>query len=106
MEIKYRIYGVEGKVYDEALTKDELMQRYPDRPDEDFIPVEIVHIDTTNYPLIAKQELVKSDGVALRCAKAGVAYPQSWRDRDVKLRQVVNGEHKDIPDTPPYPEGT
>jgi len=70
----------------------------------DFVPTE----DQRKSFLVqkAKEELKKSDVVATRCVKAGVTYPDDWLSRDVILRSIANGEDREIPNTPDYPEGT
>lgn len=60
----------------------------------------------------ARDALFEGDQVATRCVKFGVAYPQTWRDRDAALVSVLNLPAGADPDTitlaarPPYPEGT
>lgn len=57
----------------------------------------------------ARAALVASDKVALRCAKAGVAYPPSWQAYDADLRSVLSATSSvglEIPVHPQYPAGT
>ena len=54
----------------------------------------------------ARIELDASDTVALRCFKAGVAWPQDWKDYCDALRSVVRGVSDTIPVRPPFPPGT
>lgn len=63
-------------------------------------------IDPEIVKQLAKKELVASDGVALRCVKAGVPYPEDWNDRDNALRDMVRTGQGDMPDKLEYPEGT
>jgi hypothetical protein len=62
------------------------------------------------YQSTAQAALTEGDMVAIRCAKAGVAYPAAWLARDVKLRAIVSATSGDptiaLPVTPPYPTGT
>jgi hypothetical protein len=50
--------------------------------------------------------LVKSDGVALRCVKAGVAFPAEWKTYVTDLRAIVDTGAGSIPAPPEYPAGT
>ncbi len=54
----------------------------------------------------AMSALAKSDVVALRCIKAGVAFPVEWQDYVVELRHVVNGVAVVMPVVPNFPAGT
>jgi len=54
----------------------------------------------------ARIELDASDTVALRCFKAGVAWPQDWKDYCDALRNIVRGGGDTLPVRPPYPTGT
>lgn len=59
-----------------------------------------------NLPQLAKAALEKSDMTALRCLKAEVEFPQSWKDYVSALRQIVSGGAGPLPVRPDYPEGT
>ncbi len=53
----------------------------------------------------AQDALRANDRVALRCVKAGVPYPDAWKDYDQALRAVIDGGGE-MPARPGYPEGT
>lgn len=59
---------------------------------------------------LAEEELKKSDKVAIRCWKAGVAYPPNWNARDVELRTLMTlteyTPSLSIPSALEYPEGS
>lgn len=60
-------------------------------------------------PLVpdARDALARSDMVAMRCLKAGVAFPPEWQDYVVALRVVLRGDSSAaLPDQPAFPEGT
>lgn len=62
------------------------------------------------YKNRALEQLKINDIVALRCIKAGVAYPSDWLDYDKKLRIIMSSQSGDIsaplPDPPDNrPEG-
>ncbi len=50
--------------------------------------------------------LASSDVVAIRCVKAGVQFPDEWREYVAQLRTIVGGVSDPLPDPPAYPEGT
>jgi hypothetical protein len=54
--------------------------------------------------------LEASDKVALRCIKAGIAFPNAWQVYVQALRGVVRADGRlgvpALPETPPFPEGT
>lgn len=54
----------------------------------------------------ARRALQESDLVAIRCLKAGVAYPTDWLAYDDALRAIVNGGEGPLPERPAYPEGS
>jgi hypothetical protein len=54
----------------------------------------------------AMEELDKSDMVAIRCLKAGVPFPQEWKDYVTALRLIVATGEGSLPEQPVYPEGT
>lgn len=58
----------------------------------------------------AQAALDKTDGVALRCWKAGVAFPQAWQDYTNNLRSIVRTTTGDptqtLPVQPDFPSGT
>lgn len=53
----------------------------------------------------AQAALDKSDMVALRCIKAGVAFPSDWQAFVTAARANVNGATNPLTQ-PAYPEGT
>lgn len=53
-----------------------------------------------------KDELNKSDMVAMRCFKAGVDFPQEWKNYTLSLRNIILNKSGQIPQRPNYPEGT
>ena len=52
------------------------------------------------------QALAKSDGVAIRCVKAGVAFPAAWQTYVTALRAIMNGASGPLPTQPAFPAGT
>lgn len=58
----------------------------------------------------ARVTLSESDITVLRCAEAGVAVPQAWRDYRAALRLIVSSDVGDpeagLPARPEYPPGT
>lgn len=64
-----------------------------------------VPIVTVDYVAEAKAALNKSDSVALRCLKAGVAFPAAWQAYVTTARANVNGATNTLTQ-PSYPEGT
>ncbi len=57
----------------------------------------------------ARMALVRTDSVALRCFKAGVAFPAAWQKYTVALRNIVNGtdtESTGLPAQPNFPKGS
>lgn len=57
----------------------------------------------------AQAALDKTDAVALRCWKAGVAFPASWVSYTAALRAIVgtaSGTPSALPAMPYYPAGT
>lgn len=59
----------------------------------------------SNNKMAAALALQKSDIVAIRCVKAGVPFPQEWVQYVNALRDALTSGNN-IPDQPPYPEGT
>lgn len=59
--------------------------------------------EITNEAVLA---LDKSDMVAIRCIKAGIAFPDEWKIYVEALRDVINGNSTTLPETPLYPEGS
>jgi len=62
-----------------------------------------------NYQKDARALLEATDLVALRCLKAGVAYPDKWQTYTADLRAIVRSATGDpdqpLPTTPTKPEG-
>lgn len=57
----------------------------------------------------AQAALDASDMVAIRCFKAGVAFPAAWQTYVTELRAIVNGTDTTstvLPVAPAYPAGT
>ncbi len=54
----------------------------------------------------ALQALYTSDMVAVRCIKAGVAFPTEWQVYVSELRDVINDVVTTLPVQPEYPVGT
>lgn len=54
----------------------------------------------------AQAALDASDMTALRCLKAGVAFPSEWQTYVAALRAIVDSGTGTIPTTPDYPAGT
>lgn len=54
----------------------------------------------------AKIALDATDMVAIRCLKAGVAFPADWQAYCVELRAIVDGSSDALPTAPAYPAGT
>ncbi len=57
----------------------------------------------------AQLALDKTDVVAGRCFKAGVAFPAAWQTYTQALRAIANGTDAastSLPAQPPYPSGT
>lgn len=46
------------------------------------------------------------DAVAIRCFKAGVAFPAEWRVYVEQLREIVRADSGELPKKPAFPEGT
>jgi len=63
-----------------------------------------------SYKQLAQVKLNKTDLVALRCVKAGIEFPQDWKDYTAALRYIVGSETGDytaiLPIKPDYPEGS
>lgn len=55
---------------------------------------------------LATAELAKTDAVAVRCFKAGAAFPADWQAYVIALRAIVNGGPGPLPAMPAYPPGT
>ena len=57
----------------------------------------------------AKNALDESDMVAIRCMKAGTAFPSAWQTYTTELRAIINGSDTtstSLPTKPAYPAGT
>jgi hypothetical protein len=54
----------------------------------------------------AQEALYRSDTTALRCLKAGVAFPVDWQDYVIALRTIVQTGVGPLPVQPSYPTGT
>lgn len=61
----------------------------------------------SDYPAEAKAALDASDMTAIRCMKAGVAFPAEWLSYCTTLRAIMNGTQAGpLPARPDYPAGT
>jgi len=61
----------------------------------------------SDYPAEARAALDASDMTAIRCVKAGVAFPAEWQAYCATLRAIVNGAQTGpLPVRPDYPAGT
>lgn len=79
--------------------------------DEDFVQVWQTRIRTEEEQAgltkdLAYDALAKSDMTALRCIKAGIAFPLDWQDYVATLRDIFQTGIGPLPEQPPYPEGT
>lgn len=54
----------------------------------------------------AQKALDKSDLVATRCFKAGVAFPSAWQTYVTSLRAIISTGTGTLPTQPSYPAGT
>jgi hypothetical protein len=66
-------------------------------------PADVPVIDNKSLALVA---LDTSDTTALRCFKAGVAFPVEWQNYTASLRGIVKSDIGPIPARPAYPAGT
>lgn len=55
---------------------------------------------------LAVAALDATDAVAIRCFKAGVAFPDEWRVYVAQLREIVRADSGELPKRPAFPEGT
>ena len=69
-------------------------------------------IEWSNYQAQAQALLIKSDSVAIRCGKKGIAFPANWQAYDDALRVIVDPKDTagdptlPLPTQPVYPQGT
>jgi hypothetical protein len=83
-------------------------------PTQAEVYAEIVALTTAKAAANVQRDalalLEASDKVALRCIKAGVAFPNAWQVYVQALRGVVRADGRlgvpALPVTPPFPEGT
>jgi len=54
----------------------------------------------------AQAALLKSDMTAIRCYKAGTAFPSAWQTYVTALRAIVTSGTGALPLQPAYPSGT
>ncbi len=57
----------------------------------------------------AQAALDRTDLMAFRCFKAGIAFPAAWQTYTIALRNIVNGTDATstaLPTQPAYPAGT
>lgn len=62
--------------------------------DADILKAEAIHA------------LLRSDAVAIRCVKAGMAFPLEWKTYVDQLRAIISSGTGDIPLQPAYPAGS
>jgi hypothetical protein len=55
---------------------------------------------------LALAALDATDATALRCFKAGIAFPPEWQQYTEALRAIVRAKEGDLPDRPPFPKGS
>lgn len=67
-----------------------------------LVAVETFMVDD-NRPSLAKNELIKSDVVILRCVENDISVPQAWKTYRQTLRDIINGADQDLPERPEYP---
>lgn len=78
----------------------------------DIIPAPPAPITWAEYQQQAQALLIKSDTVAIRCAKKGIAFPANWQAYDDALRVIVDPKDTagdptlPLPTQPVYPQGT
>ena len=63
-------------------------------------------IPVVDYTVLAQEELDRSDLVALRCFKAGIAFPPEWVTYCESLREIVRTGVGPLPQRPEYPQGS
>lgn len=62
--------------------------------------------EVSDYPAEARSALDASDMTALRCMKAGIAFPADWQAYCATLRAIVAGTQSGpLPARPNYPAG-
>ncbi len=64
---------------------------------------EYINLEQVNA---AKEQLILNDIVSTRCFKAGIEYPQEWKDFDIALRVIIQNGKGELPQRPSYPLGT
>jgi hypothetical protein len=78
----------------------------------DIIPAPPAPITWAEYQQQAQALLIKSDTVAIRCAKKGIAFPANWQAYDDALRVIVDPKNTagdptlPLPTKLAYPAGT
>ena len=84
----------------------------------DVVPVIIEPSVTINSPELewhkyqqeAQTALDKSDAIAIRCLKSGIAFPTEWQTYVSELRAIIKATSGDVttalPIQPIYPQGT
>lgn len=94
----YVAWKAQGNTASPILSEDELRDvlavQYPDG-----WPAEALKIAAQDF-------LTKSDIVATRCFKAGVAFPPTWQSATVTARTILRTGIGVIPATPDYPANT
>ena len=99
-----------------ALTDNQFNNRFGLRLQGGLLIADEEVVQATDAQLLAalKKEattlLLKTDATAIRCFKAGVVFPESWRSYVSALRAIVRAETWSesliVPPAPEYPDGT
>lgn len=92
---------MEGEIlFDHWPSDEEIIATFPN-----FVPKEWRDLQQA-----ARTELMATDLVTIRCYKAGVVFPQDWRDYVEALRLIVRTYSGDVtsslPARPEYPAGS
>lgn len=120
--------GADGTKYPANFPKDEIPDLYPvaeiQRPSDTDAAVVTGFIIDENFVQVwqarerteeekanllkdrAYEALIQSDITALRCVKAGIAFPIAWQEYVASLRDIFQTGIGLLPEQPPYPEGT
>lgn len=61
---------------------------------------------STDFPLmwISTSELIATDIICLRCYKAGISFPQEWKDYTISLRTIIKNADKTLNEMPIKPD--
>ncbi len=97
----YKPDGTEVDISEVNVVPDKTWTREPPPPTPQQLHDELVKQ--------AQAALGRTDSVALRCIKAGVAFPAAWQTYTTALRNIANGTDTtstSLPAAPAYPAGT